>query len=236
MRTLCPPILLFPPARFPPSRLLAILWALIMLSTVACQSSPEPERSPDDEPSEEAAQPEETARDELAPGAPQNRQEEAETESDESGGEPGESEPGIPEDQSGNPEDQGEESLESLGDVVVDGEFIEVDGLEMRDVSCEFGSGADMFALVEVVATVADAKATLDSCAPDGAAARISFAWPGNTSPDVLEITEESARDCVADAFAELQGPMKAQCTAVVAFGDKKGASAAADTLFPLQE
>jgi len=123
-----------------------------------------------------------------------------------------------------------------MGEIEIDGAYIEVEGLQMRDMACEFGEGADAFAMVEVVALVSDAKAALDACAPDGAAVRIAFDWRGDGAPRVVESSAPSSNACVEAAFHELGRPMQASCTAIVVIGDAEGAAKAADAMYPLEE
>ncbi|OIP42415.1 MAG: hypothetical protein AUK47_04475 [Deltaproteobacteria bacterium CG2_30_63_29] len=119
------------------------------------------------------------------------------------------------------------------GALVLNGEFIAVEDLEVHDISCELKEGG-AFAMLEVVATLANSKAKLDACAPAGAAFRIGFQWTAEAgSATVSGSTKPSAEACVKEALDAIQGGPEGRCTAILLVGEVEAARRAAEMLKP---
>lgn len=125
--------------------------------------------------------------------------------------------------------DEPDEDFE--GELVLNGDFIAVEDLEVHDISCELKEGG-AFAMLEVVATLANSKEQLDACAPDGAAFRIGFKWtPEAGSASVSGSTLPAAEACVKDTLDAIHGGPEGRCTAILLVGELEAARTAAEAL-----
>lgn len=109
-------------------------------------------------------------------------------------------------------------------------ESMTVDGLEIRDLSCEITSGG-LFASAEIASGLAKQKASFDQCvAPAGAAFRMQWSVAGGpaTGTTVLQSTAPAADKCMVAAFAAVSSTSVASCEGTILAGDATQAAAAA--------
>lgn len=131
--------------------------------------------------------------------------------------------------------EEGEE--EELGELTLDGEMISVDGLEVRQMHCELSASdedAGGMAMLELVASMADRKAAIDACAPNGAAFRVALDFGGESGTTVQVMAAagpQSAPACLDTALREVMGPQSGRCTAVLLVGEAIPAAQAAESL-----
>lgn len=108
---------------------------------------------------------------------------------------------------------------------------LSVDGLELRDLSCQLDGGM-LFGPLTVAAALAQAKPALDACGPDGQAFRVGFTWSGESK---VEVEASSATDkaaaCVRAAIASVPPVARGKCTIVVLTGPTSAAEAARSRL-----
>ena len=109
---------------------------------------------------------------------------------------------------------------------------LSVDGLEVRDLSCNLEKGG-LLASAMVVGALAAQKSALDACAPEGGAWRASWTWSGGALTD-LTIPSASAPDknaCIEGALRAVTSDLVGTCEATLLVGDLAAAEAAAATL-----
>jgi hypothetical protein len=103
------------------------------------------------------------------------------------------------------------------------------DGFEARNLSCEFaeptreGPGY-------IDASLRDADAALDACAPKGAAIDVEWAYLGGPTGEIdVAAGSKKQADCVAAALAKIRAGVTATCKATLLLGDTAAATAAFD-------
>jgi hypothetical protein len=105
------------------------------------------------------------------------------------------------------------------------------DGQEVRSLSCNLDDGG-LFASMAIVGGLAKQKKAFDACAKDGAAFKIEWAWNGDRAKDLKVSGGTDAQNaCISKAFAEIKGPVKGKCSAVLLAGKAEAAAKAAVAL-----
>jgi hypothetical protein len=103
------------------------------------------------------------------------------------------------------------------------------EGFEARDLHCTLETptrGAAGY----IAAGLVDADATLDACAPKGAAVEVSWAYISSMAQNVsVEAETSSLANCVMTAMASVRAGVDASCSAVLLIGDPAAAAAAYD-------
>lgn len=121
----------------------------------------------------------------------------------------------------------------ALAGTAVNVATMNVDGQEVRDLTCNLESGGLLASMV-VVGALSKHKAALDACAPQGAAFRVSWTWTGGATVGVTSVSASDAdlASCVVGVLQQsLEAPVNGQCTATLLAGEATAAAAAADAL-----
>lgn len=105
------------------------------------------------------------------------------------------------------------------------------DGFEARNLHCTFDDASSV-ATGYITASLVDADAALDACAPKGAAIEVTWAYLGGPIGDISVVAERSkVANCVAAAMSNnVSAGVKATCSAVLLLGDIAGATASFET------
>ncbi len=113
-------------------------------------------------------------------------------------------------------------------------ESAEVNGLQLRSMQCDLNSGG-LMASIAVVASLAEQKPALDACAPEGAAARVTWTWKDGKVVEtaVLDIDGKVEKSCVLAALKRTSSGFDGACKAVVLMGAPEGAEKSASVLVP---
>ena len=111
---------------------------------------------------------------------------------------------------------------------------IAVDGLTVQNAKCTLGQG-DLFAGMQLVASLAKRKDALDKCtpAPAGGAFEVGFTLDGAKlgKVAVTRSSQPSANECVTRAFDGIEVALSGRCALVVLTGDLGAARRAAAAL-----
>ncbi|MED5369997.1 MAG: hypothetical protein VX899_03200 [Myxococcota bacterium] len=109
---------------------------------------------------------------------------------------------------------------------------MDVDGVRIRDLSCELSSGGGIMGGMVVASTLAGQKTALDACAPEGGAFKAEWTWTeGSTKVDKVTGVPEKGAACVKEALGPMQSASTGTCTAVVLIGPNEVAEAHYKTL-----
>ncbi|HEY3448758.1 MAG TPA: hypothetical protein VGK67_20535 [Myxococcales bacterium] len=110
-------------------------------------------------------------------------------------------------------------------------ESLAANGQQVRDISCTLAEGG-MFAMVGVVAALAQQKPALDACAPEDAAFKVKWTWSAKPTDAVVERASLArAKSCVAKALKATQGPTAGTCTGLLLTGPVEAAEKAAEPM-----
>ena len=103
-----------------------------------------------------------------------------------------------------------------------------VNGMELRDVTCELTTGG-MFASMAVTAEIANQKPAYDACRPEGGAFSMSWTWADGKTTDatVKASSHEPANGCMITALSAIESSQSGTCTATLLVGDAAGAASA---------
>ncbi|MFT4975183.1 MAG: hypothetical protein ACI8S6_001070 [Myxococcota bacterium] len=115
-------------------------------------------------------------------------------------------------------------------DVSVSIDEISVDGMAIRQLSCQLERGG-LFASAMVVGALSAQKAGLDACAPQGAAFTVSWTWAEGTTVASVAGSVPDKEACIRAALLPIQPPTRGQCVALILTGEPTAAAAAADQL-----
>ncbi|MGC4117434.1 MAG: hypothetical protein QM765_23310 [Myxococcales bacterium] len=110
-------------------------------------------------------------------------------------------------------------------------ESLAANGQQVRDLTCRLSEGG-MFAMVGVVAALAEQKRTIDACAPEGAAFKVKWTWSAKpTDAQVEKASLPKAKSCVEKALRATRGPTAGTCTGIVLAGPVDAAEKAAEPM-----
>jgi hypothetical protein len=100
-------------------------------------------------------------------------------------------------------------------------------GFEARNLNCSFDEASSK-ATGYVKASLVDADAALDACAPKGAAIEVSWDYVGGPVGNISVVAEnQKVANCVGAAMSKnVSAGLHASCTAVFLIGDTAGATA----------
>lgn len=103
-----------------------------------------------------------------------------------------------------------------------------VNGMELRDISCELTTGG-MFASMAVTAEIANQKPAYDACHPAGAAVAMSWTWKDGKTSNVTVVasSHEPANTCMIAALGAIESSQSGTCNATLLIGDPTAATAA---------
>jgi hypothetical protein len=101
-------------------------------------------------------------------------------------------------------------------------------GFEARNLHCSFNEPSSR-AAGYITASLVDADAALDACAPKGAAIEVTWAYLNGPVGSISVVaTNSKVANCVAAAMSNnVSAGVKASCSAVLLLGDPAGATAA---------
>lgn len=111
-------------------------------------------------------------------------------------------------------------------------ESITANDLAVRDLRCTLEEGGSL-ATLQVVATLAQSKRSLDACAPGGGAYRVRWEWAGGGAGRVeVQGGNPAGRStCVAGVLKATKSEQVGHCEAIVLVGKPAPAAKAADGL-----
>ena len=109
-------------------------------------------------------------------------------------------------------------------------ETMSMDGLELRELSCELEK-APMLGAIVVAGALAAQKDALTACGPDGQAFRVQWTWAAVTTATVTASSLPDTDSCVTEAIGKVPPALPGKCTAVILTGPVEVAEAARSKL-----
>lgn len=110
----------------------------------------------------------------------------------------------------------------------LDADAVSEGGFEARNLHCTFAEPSSR-ASGYIIASLVDADAALDACAPKGMAIEVGWSYVGGPTSEISVAAENSkVANCVAAAVSQhVSAGVRASCNAVLLLGDVTKASAA---------
>jgi len=117
------------------------------------------------------------------------------------------------------------------GESTLSVEKMEINGMEVRDLSCTLTAG-EALGLLGITASLSHSQKELDRCAPQGAAFLVSWTWEESSRRVKVEKASVAKKEaCVVRALGKVPTQTLGTCKAMLLVGKRERAQKAAEAL-----